>query len=369
MSNNETYYINVGSLSSYTNLYNTLGNSISLLRKLVSENNIPNEIIWDLRFIERKRISIFALTYFISVAKNLRDYFNHPFKVIMNWDPYILSFLHDLNFIKISNYYKIFDWDEYIGGYTSGQFNPNSKLFFFDSPTSILDFASKVKLNKWKEMKREDIELKLSDKIENILLIKELDEDYNSYLIEMLISTTAELVVNTLLHGQEISFIGIQRTGKGISISLSDSGIGLIGGLGNLRKWAKKINLNDKFIDFEIENDIDALLNSSLLKENDVGLKSAIDNIINNLHGYVTMSTGFSELRWEEYNWNKSRDNYDYSNFHIKLQSAKKILGEEKKGYLDKKEYYKGYYETHNVKLRGTRISFEIPFEINYLRK
>ena len=369
MIDNKEFRINIGSLSSYSSLYNNLAPSLSYLRKLYANDKLPEKIYFDFRYIERKRIKISALTYLLSVSHNISRIYKRPFDVIINWDPYILSFLHDLDFISIANYFRLYDWEGYIGGYKSGQFNPNSKLFYFEEINSIFNFSSKIDLDRWKEECREDIEIELEKRFEKILLIQDLDREYNIFLIDKLISTTAELIVNTLLHGQEICFMGIQRTSKGISISISDSGLGLIDGLKNFRKWAQSVNLKEKYIDFEIKNDIDALLNAALIKENDVGLKSAIDDIINDLNGYVTMSTGLAEIRWETQNWNIASQRFDYDNFHKNLQSANDLLGEEKKGFMSKSDYYKGYYQIHKNYLKGTRISFEVPFVTNLLRK
>jgi hypothetical protein len=109
-----------------------------------------------------------------------------------------------------------------------------------------------------------------------------------------------------------------------------------------------------------MNRDVDALVNASLMTRDEIGLRKAIDNIVDS-DVYIILSSVDCELRWAKNNWQTANDNFNFENFKSKLQTAKDVLGNEIDYNANPSEYKKGFYRNFNSKLKGTRITFEIP--------
>jgi hypothetical protein len=208
--------------------------------------------------------------------------------------------------------------------------------------------------NAWKEETREYLVLNvLLRRIDSLFVHENFYSEWNQHLVKLLSITVAELVVNALLHGQEIAFVGLQKSPKGITVCVCDGGDGFLNSMHKNHPWTKKVGLN---------TNIDALVNATLLNENEIGLRRTIEDIILS-DGYIVLSSVDCEIRWQETNWLIAKENYNRSNAHKELQTAKKILGDENPN-IDFEEAKNGYYRNFGSKLKGTRITFEIPSKV-----
>lgn len=368
--------INVGSLSSFNNFRFNITSAFQDLNNSIHNGRPSMEVIWDLRSVEAKKMKLNVLTSFLAIARNLRKYLGYAPRTITTWDPYILQFWKDISFLSVADKNDLFKWDDgMIGGMTGYEFNPFNKITYFEDAYDK-DFTDILSLEEWKGYKREEISRLLLTKFENIINNPLFDYNYNSRLRTVLSDTCSELIVNCLLHGKEIAFIGMQRTKAGVSICISDGGVGFLEGLNNNQIWTRRVGL---------AKSVDAILNASLIKLcefesiNDlnysnqreprhIGLLSAINDVLRN-GGYVTIHSFDGEIRWELPVWNRSLINFDKDNFKNELQTTEKILGPEPEFPISLEEYYRGYYRSFKTDLKGSYISFEIPSYIKPLRR
>lgn len=349
----EELIINVGTLTSWNSLYRNIAPKLDYLRDQLVHGEKPN-IFWDFSYIQTGRVNMAALTAFLSIANSVRKNYDSPPHLIMNWDPYMLRFLSDINFFRVAKNLDILQWHpNLIGGMISKITNPNSKLLYFnDIPNKDEFLNNTTKLNDWKESKREDLIIEeLSGRIASLFVYEDFPEDWKQHLISMLSMTVAELIVNSLLHGRDTAFVGFQKSPRGITVCVCDSGLGFLTSMRNNQSWVR---------DVKMSRDIDALTNASLMTKDEIGLRKAIDSIIDS-NGYIVLSSVDCELRWERNNWYKANDIFDFENFRTNLQTAKEILGNEIEYNSDPSEYKKGYYRNFSSKLKGSRITFEIP--------
>jgi hypothetical protein len=345
--------INVGTLTSWNSLYRNIAPKLEVVREQLLKGKKPN-IFWDFSYIQPGKVNMAALTAFLSIANSVRKNYNSPAYLIMNWDPYMLRFLSDINFFKIAEELDILKWHpNLIGGMINKLTNPSSKVLYFnDIPDREFLIKDKTKLNDWKETKREELIVdELYTRINSLFVYEDLNEDWKQHLINLLTMAVSELIVNSLLHGQDVAFVGFQKSPKGITVCVCDSGIGFLSSMKKNQTWVQNVKMN---------KDVDALLNASLMTKDDIGLRRAINDIIES-DGYIILSSVDCELRWESNNWVKANDNFDYEKFMTKLQTAKSILGNELEHNAGIAEFKKGFYKNFSSKLRGTRITFEIP--------
>ena len=351
----EDIYINVGTLSSFNSLYRNIAPKLDWVRNKVAHGEKP-DIVWDFSYIQSRRISMSALTAFLSVAYGVRKSYGKSLPILIRWDPYILRFLSDIGFFEVAEDLDILHWQEnLIGGMIQKKTNPNTKIIFFDNIPNKIDFKnSTVLLNDWTEKPREDLIINhLFDKIDSLLIHEDFHTEWNHNLVRVLSITISELIVNALLHGQEIAFVGLQKSPRGVTVCVCDGGIGFLKSMHENQLWTKDTGLN---------SNVDALVNACLMNTHEIGLRRAIEDIIQS-DGHIILSSVDCELRWEEKNWYRGKEKYDNNNFKSILQSAKQILGDENAN-IQFEEIEKGYYRNFKSKLKGTRITFEIPSKV-----
>ena len=345
--------INVGTLSSWNGLYRNIAPKLDHLREQLKRGEKP-QIVWDFTYIQSGKVNMAALTAFLSIAKSVRKHFDEAPRLIMNWDPYMLRFLSDINFFKVAHELDILQWHpNLIGGMIIKPTNPNSKVLFFnDIPNKEELLKDKTKLNDWKETKREELIVEdLYRRIDSLFVYEDFYDDWKLHIINLLTMTVAELVVNSLLHGQDTAFVGLQKSPRGVTVCVCDSGIGFLTSMKRNQPWVADLKMN---------KDIDALVNASLMTRDEIGLRKAIDDIIDS-DGYIVLSSVDCELRWAASNWKAASDKFNFENFRTQLQTAKEVLGNEMDSNASPLDYKNGFYRNFNSKLRGTRITFEIP--------
>jgi hypothetical protein len=234
-----------------------------------------------------------------------------------------------------------------LGGYKTGNTNPKTKIFYFSNLPDI-DKSDLEQVINWKDAKRQEIKHSIIFRLSNIFDSKHFYEGWSKNLESVLTITTAELVVNSLLHGNDIAFVGVQRSRTGITTAICDSGIG----------FPKSMVFNNKNLSkYKELTHFQALVLASLQSKNKIGLYRAIDDVVCT-NGFVVMSSFNTEIRWENKFWSNAKSIAD----KFKILENEKIIGEPIKGFVSMERITDGYYKIFDKSLVGSRITFEIPF-------
>jgi hypothetical protein len=344
----EKQIINVGSLTSISNLNYNLTEELKILRDsyLSGNGNIP---VWNLTNLTPKKVSFAALTAFLSISKTLRDFIGRPIEIEVLWHPEFQGFLADIEFIKISEEFDLYDWKGMLGGYKTNTTSPNTRIFYFsDLPDFKYNDISKIA--NWKDSKREEFKRSISFKLKPIFDNNYFVNQWNKELEAVFTTTISELVVNSLVHGRSIVFVGVQRTRKGITTCVCDSGIGF---LNSLKRYKPEISESLS------NSSLKSILYSSFHSRNKIGLYRAISDVIDS-DGYINISSFDAEIQWKKDLWTYIDD----------FESLQKILDLEIPkteyfidGFIDSNRLNKGYFKKYNHFLMGSRITFEIPFD------
>ncbi len=344
--------INVGPLTSFNNLVYHLGPRFKQIREAYIEGHTP-EILLDFSEARPKAVSVATLTALLSVCKKLRDYVGSPINAFMPWNPILQSFFQDIGFFEWSNKFSIFNWTgDPIGGYQSMPPNPTNKILYYGDilPIRNIDVSE---IGKIKAQHKQKISPNF------VLRCAKIFEDFDSRLQNIITNTTLELIVNSLMHGEETAFVGIQRTSKRITVSVCDAGIGF------------PKSLSRTFAEFSNKqlSHIEALIVGSLVQKKEHGLRLAINEVLNfdesslfndQNDGWAIISSYNAELRWQKSNWKKAVK--AFSTYQIGAPiDVSAILGEPLKQYTDISRIYEGYWKSYPDFLVGTRITFEIP--------
>lgn len=353
--NHSDIVIDLGSLKGHGNFYHQIAPQFKLLRTILdnSSGSSPN-VSWDIQKIEAGKASITGITTFLSMAFSISRHLKKPTSLILGHDRKLFRFLEDIHFFKIAKEQEIFTWDERLVGDLPPSKNPKAKILCFDDVPDSVDYSDDVFVAVLKESKREQVSSKLNSHFSNFLYVSpfESEGEWNAKsLRQTVVIAGAELVINSLIHARSTCFLGIQITDNGLSVCVSDSGLGFLRSMRNSQNWLKRVGL---------ETVQDAILNASLMKSNEIGLLHAIVSVIH-LGGWTTISSDNCEFRWEKLNFNKAYRVFNRDKFKEDLQSALDILGPPSSGYIDPDSYRDGYYKLHKNKIRGSRITFEIP--------
>lgn len=342
--------INIGTLSSLSNFVYLATIGLKELREnhLKGYNTIP---IWDMTNIKEGQVSFAALTAFLSVSKIIRDFIGKPIEIRILWMPKFQSFLSGTDFLKISYEFDLYDWKGMLGGFSKPETNPNNKIFYY-SHIPFFDYTDLEQIIEWKDNKREEIKHSISFRLTDIFRNDYFIEEWNEYLRDLFITTISELVVNSLIHGREIAFVGVQRTRKRITACVCDNGIGFANSISRY-----KPTLNDSISGSSLK----AILYASLLSKNEIGLYRAIDDVLES-GGYVNISSLDSEIEWRPEIW-KSLKELKSDDIFLKnnIENSSFYLNK----YVDLEILRRGYLKKHSHFLTGSRITFEIP--VNYV--
>ena len=345
--NKEEFIINVGPLNSLASLTYFLNNRINELNNEY-KSGINPKIIWDLRNVMPRYQSMASLTAFLSLAHRLRVFSGQASNAFIRWNPEVLSFWDDIKLLNLSQRYNLIDWpEELIGGYQRDVTNPNTKIIAYPLDINTPSQKDSDNWKDWKDFKRQEIEKDINSRCEEVFRDSK-NWEFQRDLRLQVASTSAELIVNSQLHGKSMAFFGIQRTSKRITVAVCDAGIGFINSLQKKnREWSNLRKLTD----------IEAIFIGSLENLREMGLRRAINKILD-VGGYVLIYSGNAEIYWNDFIWENAKNNYNPNEYLI--PSIEKILGSPLKGKadLDKKE--KGYYRIWKYIILGTRISFEI---------
>ncbi|MAW96876.1 MULTISPECIES: hypothetical protein [unclassified Leeuwenhoekiella] len=339
--------INIGSLSSISNLNYHLTKELKILRDSYLSGN-DNTPIWDLRDLTPKKVSFSALTSFLAISKTIRDFIGQPIEIMAHWHPEFQGFLADTDFLKISNEFDLYDWKGMLGGYESNKTSPNTRIFYYSNIPQF-HYTDQKKIIEWKDLKREEIKRSVSFRLKPIFDNDYFNNQWNIELEAVFTTTISELVVNSLIHGRSTAFVGVQRTRKGITTCVCDSGIGF---LKSLEKY--KPNLLESLK----KSSLLAILYASFHSKNKIGLYRAISDVIQS-GGYINISSFDSEILWKSHIWNFI-DQHENLDDVLKLELTNTDYYFNK--YVDFDKLNKGYFKNYDHFLIGSRITFEIPF-------
>ncbi|RLD36496.1 MAG: hypothetical protein DRI74_08965 [Bacteroidetes bacterium] len=359
------YPLNAGSLSDLGDIYLLDDEYTNEFQPSIGEID-NSKLALDFRYLEKGRINTYTLTSLISYFSKISSNLGYPVPLILDWNPYILKFLERIDFFKTISDFNIFWYDDrFLGGYGPYEFNPNTKIFGYSKLTANIEYNSDL-LDESKERLRRYFEDDLGGKISNLFSIKDskiisdLDE-----LIRTLSIVSAELIVNSLIHGKSSTFVGLQRSPRRISISICDSGLGFENTLPFSHPWINNLKLsgNSQYIGY-----------ACFIKESGFGIKQAIEKILN-IHGRIHISSNTNELVLKPRFWSNIKERFAKNKANNFKQDSLRIISNEfpsvpsqyrTTGYC---RYFKSLYSQPNepekrINVEGTRISFEIP--INY---
>ena len=349
LSDKREILINIGGLEGIASVYKHTSKGLHEFnaRWKKSEQSI---ICWDIRSLKNKEMSISAISFFLAIAYRVRQFTGCPQPVLIDWNPNILGFLSDIGFFNIANSYDLFEWPYEIGGHEVGKTNPNTKLLSYNQLSHLPDFSNADQLSEWKKLHREKYRADIIDKCESLFTQKD-QKRFGENLALVMSRTCAEIAINSLLWGKSAAFLGIQRSGKRITISISDIGVGLESSLISKNIYLDLLN-NDN-------SDITSIALCSVINENGFGLKRAISTVIK-LGGNISIASNSGEIFWRENLWNEFVECFDAEGSDNALLTLPKPIY--KAEYFDKN---KGYIRKWSNSIRGTRVSFSIPINLD----
>lgn len=345
LSGKQEIYINIGGLEGIASVYKNSSKGLHEfnVRWKRGEQSL---ICWDIRSLRNKEMSISAISFFLAIAHRVRQFTGCPQPVLIDWNPNVLDFLADVGFFKIANSYDLFEWPYEIGGHDIGKTNPNTKLLSYNQLSQAPEISDAHQLSEWKRIHRENYREDIIHKCESLFTQKD-QKIFGVNLALAMSRTCAEIAINSLLWGQSAAFLGIQRSGKRITISISDIGIGLESSL-----VSKGVYLN--LLDND-NSDITSIALCSVINENSFGLKRAVSTVIH-LGGSISIASNSGEILWRESLWKEFVECFDAKGAENALLILPKPI--HKAEYSDKE---KGYIRKWNNSIRGTRVSFSIP--------
>ena len=163
-------------------------------------------------------INPLAIPNILVVGSILKNYFKKPCEMYIPWNPRLLSYLSDINFLNLVRSHELFTLDEkFIGGYTSHNINPECNTYIF------LNGVSKDEIR---------TDLKRSETI-----IEFLSETHNSDVTENVLRLMTEICHNACNHSGSNCFATFQSNlGRNVKykkafIAISDFGEGFYNSL------------------------------------------------------------------------------------------------------------------------------------------
>lgn len=355
--------INCGPLTSFNSVNLYVGSSLSDILKLKKDGFSP-EVNWDLSNIGQislqnfntpkpVKVSISALCALLSIATSLRyRILGYAPMAKLKHDAIILGFLYDTKFKELADLFDVFNWESLMfENVNKESINPDTKIDFFNEIPYFPYNTPLESIEEWKNEKRVEIKHSLKNRFSSIFDLNYLPAAWTNDLETTLLRVTSELIVNGLLHGEDTTFIGMQRTSYGITISICDSGNGLIR---SLKKWYS-------FLSRESISYVQAIVISSFINKNRAGLFLGIEEVIK-LNGWVTISSNRCEVRWEESLWENAKANIANINLIEGLPNLQFMQNFQVTGIIPKEFLQYGYYKYYPYDIPGVKISFHIPF-------
>lgn len=347
------YSINVGPLTSFNSLVYHLGPQFLKIRNDYIQGKTP-KFKFDFSDLKYRSINIPTLAALLANAKKLSDFIGYPIPVEMKWNPFVNGFLTETNFISVANNLGIFAFPiESLNTYGGYNINPNTKIIYFED-IKPMDSLGGMDIGIEKANHKQKILGNLKVRCSNIF------NGFNEKLESIIFNTTLELIVNSLMHAQDYAFVALQKTSKGITISVCDAGIG----------FPKSLSKTYPFEHFKNISHPQALFVGSLIQKDIHGLRLAITEVIDYIEndlekknsGWVIISSFDTEIRWQKHNWQKALNYVDSNNLEKELPNLQLVMGKPMTGYVDRERIEEGYWRKYQNSLVGTRITFEIRY-------
>ena len=352
------FIINVGPLTSFNSLVYYLGPQLQKVRNDYILGKTP-KIKFDFSDLKSDSINIGVLAALLANAKKLSDFIGYPIPIVMKWNPIVNGFLSDTNFITTASKLNIFEFPvETLGRFSHYRLNPNTKIIHFGDIKAI-DSISPELIGIQKANHKQKIIGNL--KLRTSEIFEGFDKNLESKKLESVVfNTTLELIVNSLMHAQDYAFVSLQRSTRGISISVCDAGIG----------FPKSLNKTYPKDHFKNITHAQALFIGSLIQKDIHGLRLAIsevlgydenDSIQENV-GWVNISSFDSEIRWQKKNWGHALNYINNIDLMTQLPDLDIAIGKSLQGYVERDRIEDGYWRQYQSFLVGTRITFEIRY-------
>lgn len=343
MESEEVTFINIGRARSIAELAYHIGDFL----KEFTDNykkGIENNFKWYLGDLIPGEINLPTIATFLSIANRIRSFKGSSTEIIFEWRPKVFTVLNDMGFFDISAELDLFHWNKLmVQDFEKNVLNPDTLITYFnDSPPSKSDIGI---WKRWKDKKRQKLYYEFKELVFPIFNPPKQQFLFDIDLMDTIISGAAEITLNSILHGKEFAFVGLQRTSQRITVSICDSGIG----------FRKSVENNYPMFK-ELKNDSEGILIGSLINKREIGLFEAIQEITKR-GGWIEINSGKGEICWRNRNWILAKD---YGIEEKGLDKVKDAIGEKitQKTFEAKQN---GYWRDLTKDLRGTRINFEIP--------
>lgn len=347
----QEFILNAGNLASISSFHHAIAGRLTEFNDQYRQGKRPR-VRLNLTGIQPKKMSMPALTALLSIIDRLRDFSTSPVFVDVNWNPDIFGFWEDIGFFEIGRERDLFEWKEGIAhGYSYGNTNPNTKLLFFEMPDKLRGISPE--LPKMKDEIRSEVKEKLLLLCGELFRPKRGARAIPNTLRDQVAVTSAELVVNAHLWGKANAVVGLQRTSRGITVCVSDSGEGFFNSL--LKKTKPKYAHVPK-------SHLEAVALGCINNYEDFGLRRAIDMVVR-FGGKVEVSSYAAEIAWQRILWDfwTERVVHDPHDPSIFLQHFEESCGRFLIDKLSLEARQVGYFRSWHTPMRGTRISFEMP--------
>ena len=311
------------------------------------------EVVWDLRGCLPKRMNMATLAAFLSIADRLREFSGKPQRARVHYDPEVLAFWDDIHFKSLAEDFDLFDWEpkEVMGGYSRGLTNPNTRIFAFTVSDDPPPRCNETAWIAWKDKVRDRVRDKLMLLCGPLFVAKARTNPFPQELVNLVANTCAELVLNSSLWGKSIAFVALQRSSKGITAAVCDTGKGLHASLSSPRdKLASKEPPHPK-----PANDLESIVLASLVNQKDFGLRKAISQVLDR-NGWVLISSVSGLVEWRKESWLRATNSFKKPSDAV--PPCEKLFPSVSPASTEAKA---GHFRTFDYGVRGVRISFEIP--------
>lgn len=339
-------------LESYYDVYNLVSRQFKPNRSEFKDSK--DCAILEFSNIEFGKVNLPALLFLLSFLHSIRKTYAYPFIGIYNnttLDFSTLAYLKEIKFVELSQKLRIIEWQG-IEGYHSLPINPNTSLHFFNflkscpsigqyydsnnpyneekHPREIFgDILNDADANYNYEIAKRSIKIEIqkqiADTIRNVFTVKEAMD-----LRERMVNYTAELLLNSFIHGRRDAFYLVQRNKKKITICVADDGIGFERSFSTFHQ--KQIPRSEAIVRacrYRLDNSYGVY---DVIKSV-VGMDKPEYGLNDRRHGVVTINDGDKLLRI-------TRDNIE------RLGDCNDLMADEIK--------------TLNDSIRGVRISIDI---------
>jgi hypothetical protein len=347
----EVLTINLGPLTTSASLRHHTAPALRRFNSFIAAKRQP-EVWWDFHDVMPGRIDIASLTAFLATAHRLRSYTSHAPRAHRTRNPNVLSFFQDTNFLKLLADFNLLRWEDDLGDYIAGTLNRTTKIIAFPPPTQLPPVGEE-ELGIWKEQSRSTISAQLQITAGLAFSSTRRGRQVSQRLIGKMIMSTAELIVNSHLHGNATAFVGVQNLGAKVRVSVSDSGVGFLEAMRDPRSQSTRKGQ----LTVQPTSHLEALLTGSLVNADILGLRRIISEVV--VRGGGAMLSSFdADVVWRAPLWHEALEAISYGSEPNNVLSIPSWLGRVK-ARPSADDWSRGYLRQAREGLRGARVVFE----------